>query len=101
MWSSASGPEGDGFEAGGFGLAGDQVGVLDGLAGCAFAEVVDGTQGDDEVTGGVGGVGDVDEVGAGGPLGVRGLVGDANEGAVGVELSREVETLLGGGVAAR
>src|SRR3712207_7474919 len=37
------------FQAGGFGLVGDEVGVLDGLAGGALAEVVAGGHGDDEV----------------------------------------------------
>jgi hypothetical protein len=46
--SAASGPEGQTAQAGGLGLAGDEVGVLQRLGGGALAEVVHGAQRDRE-----------------------------------------------------
>src|SRR6185369_17730062 len=95
------GPQGRSFQSGGFGLVGDEVGVLNGLAGGAFAEVVDGGECNDQISLGIGGVGDEDEVGAGGPLGVRRFVGDADKGAIPVEVAGDAEALLGRRFSAR
>src|SRR5262245_28114344 len=69
-------PQWRAFESGGFGLAGHEICILHGLPGGAFAEVVDGTQGDDQVPLGIGEVGDEDQIRPGGPLAVRGFVRD-------------------------
>jgi len=60
-------------------LAGDEVGILHGLAGSAFAEVVDRGNRDHQISRGIGGVGDEDQIRASGPLAVRGLLDDADE----------------------
>src|SRR5215210_1527119 len=55
-------PEGCSAQAGSFFQAAHQVGILHGLAGCAFAEVIDGAKRDDNSSLGVGGVGDESEI---------------------------------------
>src|SRR6218665_69240 len=84
----------------GFRQAADQVRILYRLAGCPFSLVIDKANGYNEMALGIGRVADEGQVRAGGPLGVRWLVGHANECPPLVEPPGRVQALLGGGAAA-